>query len=327
MGEEKKKKRKHLKTWTFFYFAALVLLYLVIYAYPKVTGALTPTMIVSYDELKVWDQVTCWFVRSETVVSAEKGGAVNYYIPEGTMTRKGTKVLDVNPASGGAIKAYPCAENGVVSYYIDGYEGYFTPEIMSKLTEEDVKQRDKNPENTMRQSALAGEPLYKLVDNSVWYAVYWVDQSGIAKYKKDSSVTLELPMGSVQGTISDIVNNGDKWLIILKFNKYYEDMPKVRSVEATVITEDYKGLLIPNESMITVDGVLGVYVKTISGEYKFLPVNVITTDGENSLVSDTYFYRKLEDGKTKKEDTIGIYDEILKNGKSFKGGQEDGKDS
>lgn len=309
MGAESKKKKRHTKTWIFLYLTVLVILYLVIYAFPKVTGALTPTTVLTYNKLKVTDEVTCYLVRDEQVYTAERGGVPTYYIPEGTLARKGAKVLDVTTA--GAIKGYTCEKNGTVSYFIDGSEGYFTPENINSLKESQAAEKAENPESTIRNSVLAGEPLYKLVGSDVWYAVFWVDQSSISKYNKDSAVTLELPMGDVPGTIYNIVDDGELWEVVLRFDRYYEDMAKLRKVQATVVTEDIEGLLVPNESLVTVDKQLGVYVKSISGEYGFMPVKVLTTDGENSLVKDSYYY----DSEGKKVNTVEIYDEILKSGK------------
>lgn len=321
MAAETKKKKNHLKTWISLYIAVLVVLYIIIYAYPSVTGALTPTTTLTYDELRVTDDVTCYFVRSEQVVKAERGGAANYYVPEGTMTRKGIRVLDVNATSGGGIKNYTLQQTGVVSYYIDGSESYFTPDTMASLTETGAEEHGENPKNTMRTSVLSDEPLYKVVNSDVWYTVFWVDSGEIANYQKDASVTLELSLGSVPGTVFNIVDNGDKWLVILKFDRYYEEMTQLRKTEATVVTEDYKGLVVPNESLVTVDGKLGVYVKNLSGEYDFTRVKVITTDGESSLVKDSYFYEEsgevndLGEKVSVKVDTVKIYDEILKSGK------------
>ena len=95
MAQQVQKKNKHTKKWVGFYLTLLIILYLAIYAVPRVSGVLTPTVTLTYDELKVWDEVTCHFIRSERVYHAKEGGTLTYYVPEGTLTRKGTKILDV----------------------------------------------------------------------------------------------------------------------------------------------------------------------------------------------------------------------------------------
>ncbi len=44
---------------------ALILLYVIIYIVPSVTGALVSSYIVEYGELKVADEVTGYLVRNE----------------------------------------------------------------------------------------------------------------------------------------------------------------------------------------------------------------------------------------------------------------------
>jgi putative membrane fusion protein len=203
---------------------------------------------------------------------------------------------------------YICSTNGVISYYLDGYESEFTPENMALLSRDKVQAQTFDVQNVTRETTLAKEPLYKIVDNKRWYAVFWVAPENIVKYEKGHKATLNLPLGPVDGTIYDIVDDNGQWLVILEFNRYYEEFARVRKVDAEVITSDYSGLIIRNESITTKDGQPGVYVRDKSGEYIFKPVEIITSDGEWSLVEVSYYYTENGD----KVETVNIYDEILK---------------
>ncbi|MGI6731397.1 MAG: HlyD family efflux transporter periplasmic adaptor subunit [Anaerovoracaceae bacterium] len=205
---------------------------------------------------------------------------------------------------------YISQRNGIVSYYVDGYESEFTPENMTLLTKEKLQNLSIETYNLARESTLANEPLFKLINHNEWYAVFWVAPENIIKYEKGKTAYLNLPLGQVEGNIYDIIDANGEWLVILKFNRYYEDFAKIRKVEAEVVTSDNKGLTIKNESITTVDGEPGVYVKGKSGEFVFTPVKIITSDGEWSLVEVSYFYK--DNGETRVS-TVNIYDEILKN--------------
>lgn len=398
MGFTMKKRKRVLAL----FFATLVILFIIIYVFPNVTGALKKTEIIEYGSLQVTDQVTAYIVRSETVYFSNKPGSLHYYVQEGEQVRKGSKILDI--ASGGqndeespyeriterisrfnggesifsddikkiktqiarlenerdaAVKAgeteqavrleqqiqrlnqkkdyiqanddtakdeiirqnksingsgvvpenYISQMNGVVSFYIDGYESEFTPENMALLSREKVHGLNIEVQNLARETTLSKEPLYKIVDNKKWYAVFWVAPENIVKYEKGKRATINLPLGQVDGTIYDILDDNGQWLVILEFNRYYEEFAQIRIVDAEVITSDYNGLIIKNESITTKDSQPGVYVKDKSGEYVFKPVKIITSDGECSLVEVSYFY--TDDGATKVE-TVNIYDEILK---------------
>lgn len=394
----KKKKRRFIVLFC----TTLVVLFIIIYVFPNVTGALKKTEIIEYGSLQVTDQVTAYIVRNETIYFANKSGSLHYYAEEGEQVRKGVKILDItsgsqddkesgyqkimerisrfnsgesifsddvkkiktqitrlendrdtamnageteqaarleqqiqrlnqkkdyiqandNAAKEEIIKQnksingpgvmpedYICQTNGVISYYIDGYESEFTPENISLLSREKVQGLNIEVQNLARETTRSGEPLYKVVDNKKWYAVFWVAPENIVKYEKGKKATINLPLGQVEGLIYDILDDNGQWLVILEFNRYYEEFAQIRKVDAEVITSDYSGLIIENESITTKDGQPGVYVKDKSGEYVFKPVKIITSDGEWSLVEVSYFY--TDDGASKVE-TVNIYDEILK---------------
>lgn len=307
---------------------AVIILSIIIYAVPKVTGALTKTEILQYGNFKVTNDVTCYFVRNEKVYAAAHGGVINYYIGDGVQVKQGTRILDITPAASGEesestyqdlitrlgnddVELSSCLSefNGITSYYIDGYENYFTPETMRDLHYAEVSKFSLTPVNVVRESTRKGEPLYKICDNGQWHVVCWVDSGDIPKYKVGKSVTINLPLGQVSATITDIIEDGERWLVVFQTNRYYEDFGKVRMAEATVVTSDYNGIIIRNESITTSNGAIGVYIKSKNGDYIFKPIKTIATDGENSLVAVSAF----DDDQGKKVNTVDIYDEILKN--------------
>ncbi|NLY71218.1 MAG: hypothetical protein GX076_06025 [Clostridiales bacterium] len=123
---------------------------------------------------------------------------------------------------------------------------------------------------------------------------------------------LNLPLGQVKGRTFDIIDDNGSWLVIAEFKCYYQDLCKLRKIDAEIITADYEGLLVPNRSITAKDGKPGVYVKDISGEFIFTPVSVITSDGEYSLVESSYYYEQDGD-KNVRVKTVDVYDEILTN--------------
>jgi len=323
--------KKTKKILTSLFIIALILLYAVIYAVPGVTGALTGTDILQYGNFKITDQVTCYFVRDEKVYAAARSGMVNYYVGDGVQVKTGTKILEISsiiPEGTNGESKYKdittrlgndgekllnCVNefNGITSYYIDGYENLFTPETMRDLKYERVSRLNPvpGPVNVVRESTLKDEPLYKICKNGKWYIICWVEAGNVSKYKLDRSVTINLPLGQIKATITEIIEDGDKWLIIFTTNRYYEDFAKVRMAPATVVTSDYNGIIIKNESITTSDGAIGVYIKSKSGSYIFKPIKIMTSDGHYSLAEVSYFIDK----QGSKVNTVEIYDEILIN--------------
>jgi len=319
------------KKLAFMVFAlACILLYTVIYVIPGVSGALKRTEIINYGELIVTDDITCYLVRNEKIYLSDTNGDINYYYEEGEHVRKGTKILDIQnknlgepkneyeeilKKSGSAVSKQEnniTLFNGIVSYYIDGYEDYFTMEKMKKLKYDEVSKLDIQTFNLTRKETFIDEPIYKICDNSKWYIIGWVENGNVSKYVIGENVKIKLPKGEITGAIEDIIEDGDKWLIIMKTDMYYAEFGKMRSGEATIVTANASGIIIKNESITTDEnGNIGVFVKKKNKDYEFKPIKVINTDGEISAVEVSYFY----DEKGNEIKTVDVYDEILKNGR------------
>jgi putative membrane fusion protein len=302
-----KRKRKIIRKILLYIFLLTVLILAgIIYLYPVVSGAFAHTSLAQYGNLRVAAVETCYIIRKEKVVTATSSGSIKYYLDEGELVRKGTKAADVFPQG----NDYIVDENSMVSYFIDGLEEVFTPEGMNNLKKEDMSSLVIEISDVKRESVIAGEPIYKLVDNNSWYVALWPEPDDAIKYQKGKAIYINLPLGQVKGTIYDIIDSNNSLLVLLRFTRHYEEMQKIRTVEAEVITQDYEGLLIANGSITTQDGKTGVYIKGIGGDFIFRPVLVIASDGEYSLVENSYFYEKDGD-KSVRIKTVDAYDEIL----------------
>ncbi len=279
-------------------------LYAVIYVVPSITGALTPTLILQYGNLSISDQSKCYIVRDERVYTAPAAGGTTYYTADGIKVRTGVRIMDVN-----GVADYFADFNGVVCYYYDGYENLFTPENMASLTQDQVEGLDITIHNAVADSVSQGAVLYKICNNTKWYILSWIQPGSIGKYQEGNSVTINFPDGEyVKANIERIVNNDESWLVVMSTTMYYEAFARERVTDAEIVTSEYSGIVIPNGSITSKDGAIGVYVKRKSGEYAFTQIKVKMSDGENSIVEMGSF----TDEAGNKINTVDVYDEILK---------------
>ncbi|MGI6721812.1 MAG: HlyD family efflux transporter periplasmic adaptor subunit [Anaerovoracaceae bacterium] len=310
------------------YILILVLLYVIIAVIPSLTGALTRTETIKEGELKVKDDVKCYIVRDETVYTASQNGKMKITAGEGALIKKGTKLLDFDAASGSKNKSSSqykglrdrlgknvvadssgvSMRKGYFSTYVDGYEDYFTPERMDRIKRNDAESHSGDAVNLRRTKAVKGDPIYKIADNSNWYILCWIKKDSIGKYKVGNEVQVKLPGGTVAAYVDSISKDMGEYRVILRTNRYYSDLMKTREAEASVITSDSEGLLVDNSCIVRKHGQAGVYVKSTTGDYVFRPVQVLGTDGEKSLVSESAFY----DDKGNPVNTVEMYDEVLK---------------
>ncbi|MDD6154039.1 MAG: HlyD family efflux transporter periplasmic adaptor subunit [Eubacteriales bacterium] len=320
---------KRRKSPLFIYIAVVLVLFSVLYLFPQVTGFLKPTYIARYGELKTYDDVTGYFVRDEKVYFSNKTGNIENALDEGDLIRKGTCVMDVSGTDEGSgsssfsqirdnVKGgqrvdtsdYITKSEGVLSYSADGYESQLTPDNMKSKDRTFYQDIGKGaPVNLKRNTTAGGDPVFKIADRSNWYIVCFVDDSHADRYKEDTDITVKVGSTSIIGNIMYKKADGDSVRLIIKTNYYLKDFAKLRATSVRLITSDSTGILIKNSSIETVKGQKGVYVRTKTGSYKFVPVNILDSDGSTSTVSSTQF----TDAKGNLVSTVKVYDVIERN--------------
>ena len=284
-----------------FFVIALIALYIIIYIVPKVTGALVSSYTVEYGELKVSDETRGYLVRDEQVYVSAASGKANRYIKGGTLVRAGTTVMEVTGNSESEVSAH---------YYADGYEGKIRPDNMEKGTYDYFnKLSQDNVVNLARNAIAKGEPVFKVADRTKWYIVCFIDKDHLNRYEEGQEITVEFEDDYVRAKVYKADEQDGKGRVILVTDYYYEKFAKTRVADISLVTDSGKGLIIENSSITEEKGMQGVYVKNKTNDYNFVPIKVIVSDGEKSLVKDTYFY---DEEKDKMYDTIEIYDVVLK---------------
>ena len=206
---------------------------------------------------------------------------------------------------------YSIPEPGIISYQLDGYESELNPHTMTLLDRSRLEQIETSSEDVSRERTRYGEPLFKIVNNTAWYAIIWINEEDLGKYSEGNSITLRLPDGDADGKVERVSENDGDIMVVLKFDTYYDNIASLRKVQTEVVTSDYSGLMIRNSFIASEDGTAGVYVLDVTGDSKFVPVKVKATDGEYSLVESGYYYEYDETtGESQRVDTVEPYDEI-----------------
>jgi putative membrane fusion protein len=309
------------------YIAAVIVLYVIIYIFPSVTGFLKPTYIARYGELKTYDETTGYIVRNEQVYFTGKSGNIDRLVKEGKLIRKGTRVMKVSGSGSGSSSGssyrnitenvsgkqrvdtsdYVTTSEGVLTFYADGYESELTPANMEKKSSDFYRSlKESHVINIKRGSANKNEPVFKIADRAKWYIVCFVDKSHSSRYKEGASLRVKLGSTTIYGTVSSKKTDGDEIRLIIKTNYYYKNFARHRAQDVQIITSDSMGILIENSSIVTKNGQKGVYVRQKTGSYKFTPINVIDTDGTKSTVSSGMY----TDSKGYPVNTVKTYDVI-----------------
>ena len=323
----------------------IVILAVVIYVIPGVTGMLVETYTAEYGDLSIYDDTRCYFIRNETVYGANSGGGLNRIVSEGDLIRPFTAVVEVSgdaPADSpykltdikdklGAtivkVKDYKIETGGIVSFYVDGYENELTldkAEMLGKSTLSGVHQADVvDVGNTVRE----GYPVFKIVDNNGWGIIAFINKAHLDDYPEGSSVDVTFfdgveagkdefpdlskvdPLGNrVEMIVERATVEGDYGKLILKSTRYFSGVGQYREAACRIVSQDVRGLLIENDSIIEKDGLQGVYVKDKVGNYYFVPVLIFGSNDTTTVIADTYYYN--QDGEYIR--TVSPFEDIVR---------------
>ncbi len=318
------------------YIALLVLLYLIIYTLPKVTDAFETTQVLEPGTLTVSRNAEGFLVKDEAVVTAESTGTIEFLIDEGTVVKKGTRLVEIEETSSengenktvrGRYKPYlnnlinyeklssgtEAPISGVYSRHIDGGEKYFNTGNLDNIRKEKAGEINIKDLNLYRTAVVKGEPVFKISADDHWYIVCWMEPEDARPYQEGLAVDLQLPAGSVKATVASNAREktsgapGNR--VVFYLNAYYEEFSTARKVDMTIVISNNAGLIVDNECITEEDGVAGVYVVTKNNEYLFKPIKVKATDGKQSVIYDGTF----NNDKYEQVTTVNVYDEVVKN--------------
>ena len=327
MPKNKHKKRKK-RNPVVILILIIAVLYIITEIAPDIVERTVSTVIVEHEELVVEEDVDCYALRSETVYSAPSDGNISYDINNGELVKVGAKVVDFNPTSDDNSKSTnkykdlinrvdsPEMDNienaprkGIFTTYLDGNEKFFTFKNYKNITEEAAESRKDNTIDVKEKTVGNRQPIYKITDQSAIQLVCWIESGSVSRYREGDVVEVKFDEDTiVKFTITRIDQEGSKWKMLLETNRYFEEFADFRMKKVKIISSDVEGLKIPNSSLTTKDDVVGVMVGDKSGEFNFVPVKIITSDGKYSIIKGNIYY----DDNGKLVNTVRIYDEILR---------------
>lgn len=291
------------------FFILFILLYTIIYIVPTVFDIFTQTYIAEYGTLEVKEEATCVFVRDEKVYKAQSSGKVERKAESGDLLRSG----EVVAALGGQDQINDM--RGIVSYRYDGYEDRLNSENMTQLEKSfisEYKEAGSAVHDAATGTAEAGDVLFKMIDNSSWYLVCWMSEEKASIFTEGSSVSAKMDEADqIPMSVESIVKQGDSVQIILSCNRTYKDFDLYRIRTCEIVASAYSGIILNSDSIVEEDGVKGVYVVDKFNNENFVPVNILSSQGEKTVVEKNFFHD--QDGN--RVETISAYDEILKSGK------------
>ena len=151
--------------------------------------------------------------------------------------------------SGYSLSSINAPDSGLVTYYIDGYEGYQISENI-KASDFDKAGYEKKAMKS-GDYADAGTPIVKIIPSEQWNIVAPISQDELTELDGQSYVKFRINNSNFTITMPfTIVEGSDGSYINIAIDKYMSNYLSERFVTIELIQSDETGLKIPNSALI-----------------------------------------------------------------------------
>lgn len=250
----------------------------------QVKGESSDNLITLERELKNLMDERLRFLREQVNVDAE---LQKYYEEEAALQAR----VD------GWIMSNVAESDGIVSFYFDGAETMLTTDNMTKLSKKDINNILEGKSYYTLTNSSSARPLYRLVDEYKWYVVV-VSPKKIDEFENDLAFNVTFAGAKepvYTAKVIDSKEDSGEYIYYLSFNQSIEALLLARNVEMRVYA-DYVGIKVPNSAVVSQGGEQGVYVRNEKKQKVFIPVDVLITAGDYSIIQSSDVTSPIAEG-------------------------------
>ncbi len=216
----------------------------------------------------------------------------------------------------GQKKAILAPASGILTYKLDGYESFITIDNLYNINYEEISKVDINATSIIKENTSQDGTLFKIVDNATYYLVAIIPNEEVETYKNVQKITVEIGAEELSGEVYDVFTDDQKAVVAIRMNEVFDGFYNQRWVDANVIRENYRGLKVYVDSIVNIEGQLGVYVVENDRRLKFVPIKILGYDDENAIIYNSQFY-DIDQGLVR---SIKTNQEVVRNAHKYKAG-------
>lgn len=203
-------------------------------------------------------------------------------------------------------------ESGIATFQTDGFEDTITLDNLYNLDYDLIFASKVNPGVWGKSEVLTGNPMVKIVDNSSWYLLCMIERDDMDSYEKNKEIGVNINDKIYLGKVADVFENNQKGVLVLKMTDLYDNFHQNRFLEVRVVRENYQGLKIQNGSIITLNGLQGVYVVGMDKKAVFRPIKILGNDDKNAIIKPGYI-TVIQNGESKRIKTVDLNSQVVIN--------------
>ncbi len=206
--------------------------------------------------------------------------------------------------------------NGVLTYKMDGYEDFLTIDNLYNINYDEISSLELKESSLVHTAVKPKDKLFKIVDNANYFIAAIVPNEEIDTYKNVQSISAVIDGKALEGEVYDVFTNNEKAVAVIQLRDGFDGFFSRRLINCSIIRENYRGLKIYMDSIVNIDGNIGVYTVDKERKLVFTPVKILGYDSDFAIVYNEQFY----DEKIGVVRSIKLNQEVVRNGSKYKSG-------
>ena len=190
----------------------------------------------------------------------------------------------------GQKQAIYAPASGILTYRLDGYEDFLTIDNLYNINYDEIGSLSFELENLNKRVVKPKDKLFKIVDHSNYYITAIISNEEVETYKNTQSITVRINGQTLKGVVHDVFTNQKNAVAVIQMRDVFDDFQNQRFVNCTIVRENYRGLKLHTDSIVNIEGQLGVYVVDQERKLIFVPIKILGYDEDSAIVYNEQFY-------------------------------------
>ena len=224
-------------------------------------------------------------IRDEEVIYSDINGSISLLFKEGERASYGQEVIEVSNQN--LNKTFYSKKSGLISYGFDGLEEF----EFDSLNQYSIDRfKDVNPDYshlTSGREISSGDPVYRIVNNNRILFVFILDNSVANNYNIGEEVFLNesnTKRNLIKGRVNNKISDSEGTAVLIEVDKFKDDWLNRRHINFELISNIYRGLVIPRSSIFSTVQGRGVLVENNQGIIEFRNLEVIGGNSKELVV-------------------------------------------
>ncbi|MFW5873163.1 MAG: HlyD family efflux transporter periplasmic adaptor subunit [Bacillota bacterium] len=241
---------------------------------------------VLYGEVTDSIEAEAVIIRDEEIVYSNNHGKVNLTFKEGEKAAYGQEIIEINGSDN--AETFYADHSGLISYGFDGLEDEFNFTNLDQYDVNDFKNLKAEYEHLVDGKEIdEAEPVYRIVNNKKVYFIFIINSSNADDYSIGETVFLDEAKANnnlIKANITGKTSNSDETVLFVEVNGFKDEWLNRRFINFELISNIYRGLIVPKNSIFNTSKGRGVLVQNSRGIIEFRPLNLIGGNSKETVV-------------------------------------------